>query len=199
MMDGFSGYNQVLINEAEQFKTTFTSPWGTYVYVRMPFGLINIGATFQRVMDVAFAEYIDKFMFVYQDDLIAYSKKEDHCRHLEKILLKSLEYGVSLNPRKCTFGVTKGKFLGHIISKVGVKIDPERVAEIDKFPKPKHVKGIQLFFGQVNFLRRFITKFVEISRPISKMLKKGAVIRWEGEPSVSFQEIKDAIKKFPSA
>ena len=84
MMDGFSGYNQVLVKEEEEFKTTFTTPWETYVYVRMPFGLINAGATFERSMDVAFHEYINKFLVIYQDDLIAYSKKEeDHCRNLE--------------------------------------------------------------------------------------------------------------------
>ena len=143
MMDGFSGYNQVLVKEEEQFKTAFTTPWGTYVYVRMPFGLINAGATFQRAMDVAFHEFIDKFMAVYQDDLTAYSKKaEDHCGHLEKIFIRALEYGISLNPRKCVFGVTEGKLLGHIVSREGVKIDPERVAAIDKIPKPKNVKGI---------------------------------------------------------
>ena len=109
----------------------------------MPFGLINAGATFQRAMDAAFHEYINKFMVVYQDKLTTYSKRvEDHCRHSEKIFIKALEYGVSLNPKKCTFGVTEGKLLGHIASKDGVKINPERVASIDKVPKLKNVKGI---------------------------------------------------------
>lgn len=91
MMDGFSGYNQVLVKESEQFKIAFTTPWGNYVYVRMPFGLINAGATFQRAMDVAFHEYIDRFI---QDDLTTYSKKaKDHCKHLENIFIKALEYG----------------------------------------------------------------------------------------------------------
>ena len=77
MMDGFSGYNQVVVKKLEQFKTAFTTPWGTYVYVRMPFGLINARATFQRAMDVAFADFINNFLVVYQDDLTAYSEKED--------------------------------------------------------------------------------------------------------------------------
>ena len=95
MMDGFLGYNQVLKKESEPFKKKFTTPWETYVYVRMPFGLINVDATFQRAMDVAFHEYIDKFMVVYQDDLTTYSKKVgDHYSHLEKIFIKALEYGV---------------------------------------------------------------------------------------------------------
>ena len=114
-------------------------------------------------MNVAFKDYIDKFIVVYQDDLIAYSKKvEDHCKHLENIFLKALEYGVSLNPRKCIFGVIEGKLLGHIVSREGVKIDPKRVAAIEKVQKPKNVKGIQSFFGQVNFLRRFVTNFTEV-------------------------------------
>lgn len=77
----------------------------------------------------------------------------------------------------------EGRLLGHIVSKDGVKIDPERVATIDKVPKPKNIKGIQSFFGKVNFLRRFVKLFAEISRPISKMLKKGANINWDGEHS----------------
>lgn len=117
MMDDFFGYNQVTVQELEQFKTIFTTPWGNYVYVRMPFALTNTGETFQRVVDVVFVEFINKFLVVYQDDLTAYSKKEDHCLHLEKIFTRALEYGVSLNLRKFFFGVTKGKLLGHLFSK----------------------------------------------------------------------------------
>lgn len=101
-------------------------PWGTYVYVRMPIGLTNVGATFQRAMDVAFFELINVIMFIYQYDLIAYSKKEKyHVTHQKKIFLKALEYGISLNLKKCHFFVTEGKLLGNIVSKEGVRIDPE--------------------------------------------------------------------------
>lgn len=96
MMDGFSGYNHVKVKESKQYKTAFTTPWGTYVYARMSFGLTNVGATFQRAMDVAFAGLIDLIMVVYQDDLTAYSKRaKDHCKHLEKIFTRALEYGIS--------------------------------------------------------------------------------------------------------
>ena len=101
MMDGFLGYNQVVYKELEQFKTAFTSPWGTYVYVRMSFGLTNSRVNFQRAMDVAFASIIDKFLVVYQDDFTTYSKDEnDHYMHLEKVFIRALKYGISLNPRK---------------------------------------------------------------------------------------------------
>ena len=133
MMDRFSGYNQVVIKESEQLKTAFTTPWGTYVYVKIPFGLTNVGATFQHAMDVTFADIIDEFLIVYQDDLTTYSKDEnDHCMHLEKVFIRSLKYSISLNPRKCNFGVTEGKLLGHLVGKHGVRIDPRSVEAIEK-------------------------------------------------------------------
>jgi len=198
MMDGFSGYSQVKVKESEQFKTAFTTPWGTYVYIRMPFGLTNAGATFQRAMDVAFAGLVDSILAVYQDDLTAFSKKEEqHCMHLEQIFIRALEYGISLNPKKCAFAVVEGKLLGHIVSKDGVRIDPERVATIDKIQIPKTIKGVQSFFGQINFVRRFVPNFAKTTKEISKMLKKGATVKWEDEATESFQNIKEAIKMAP--
>ena len=162
----------------------------------MQFGLTNVGATFQRIMDVEFADFKDKFMVIYQDDLTAYSTEaKDHCQHLEKIFIRALEYGLSLNPKNFSFAVTQGKLLGHIVSKDGVRIDPKRVIAIDKISKPKNVKDIQSFFGEVNFLRRFVTNFAKISRPISKMLKKGEEVKWDDEPSKEFDEIKEEEKK----
>ena len=94
-------------------------------------------------MDVAFADIIDKFVVVYQDDLIAYSKDEnDHCMHLEKVFIRALKYGISLNVRKCNVGVVEGKLLGHLVGKHGMRIDPKRVEEIDKILNPKIIKGI---------------------------------------------------------
>ena len=108
----------------------------------------NVGATFQRAMDVAFVDIIEIFLVVYQDDLTKYSKKkEEHCMHLEKVFIRALKYGISLNPRKCAFRVVKGKLLEHLVGKEGVRIDIERVDAIDKIQKPKNVKGIQSFFG----------------------------------------------------
>lgn len=147
---------------------------------------------------MAFANFTNKFLVVYQDDLIAYSNKEDqHCEHLERIFIRALEYGISLNPKKYSFGVVEGKLLGHIVSKDGVRIDTERVMAIDKLSPPRNVKGIQSFFGQVNFLRRFVTNFVEISIPISRMLKKEEKIEWNEEVDESFRNIKKAIKDAP--
>lgn len=103
-------------------------------------------------------------------------KDEDHCFHLEKVFTRALGYGISLNPKKFHFSMTKGKLLGKIVSKEGVRIDPKRVEAIDKIPIPKIIKAIQSFFGQINFVRRFILNFTKIVKPISRILKKGAKI-----------------------
>jgi len=95
MLDGFSGYNQILVHLDDQEKTNFTTPWGTFMYAKMPFGLMNAGATFQRAMDIAFSEEKDKTVVVYLDDITIFSKKEeDPLKHLEKILLKCRRFGI---------------------------------------------------------------------------------------------------------
>jgi hypothetical protein len=129
-------------------------------------------------MDYAFRDLIGKLIEIYQDDLTSISKKrEQHIQHLRTIFQRCREYGISLNPKKSIFGVDKGKLLGHIISKDGITIDPARVEAIKKIPLPKDKKSLQYFFGQINFVRRFIPNFVEIVKPLNKLLKKDAHFR----------------------
>ena len=126
MLDGFSDYNQVLVNKEDQHKNTFTTPWGTYKFLRIPFGLLNVFATIQRAMDFSFKELIGKIIKIYQDDLTVFSKEiSDHISHLMQVFIRCRKYGISLNPTKSIFGVDEGKFLGHIISKDGIKVDPK--------------------------------------------------------------------------
>ena len=111
-MDGFSRYNQIKVFPKDQQNTSFTTPWGTFMYAKIPFVLMNGGATFQRAMDIAFAEENDKFVVVYMDDITMYSRYErEHIKHLEKVFLKCKRYGISLNPRKSNFALEEGKLL----------------------------------------------------------------------------------------
>jgi hypothetical protein len=120
LIDGFSRYNQVLLEE-DCLKTTFCTKWGTFSYKCMPFGLINARETFQRSMDVSFRGMINKCVVVYLNDVMVYSKSiSNHILHLTKIFERCRRCGISLNPKKTIFGVTKGKLLGHIISKEGI-------------------------------------------------------------------------------
>lgn len=160
MLDGFSGYNQVLVHPDDQEKTTFTTPWGTFMYAKMPFRLMNAWVTFRRAMDIAFYEEMIKFVVIYLDDITVYSKyDEQHLQHLENVILKCRKFAVSLNPKKSNFALEEEKLLGHIISKDGIKIDPSKVEAIQKIEIPRTKKEIQSFIGKVNFLRRFISNF----------------------------------------
>jgi hypothetical protein len=117
LLDSFSGYNQIKVKTIDMYKTTFTTRWGTFGYECMPFGLSNAGATFQRAMQIAFDDLIGNVIQVYLDDFTVYSKNQlDHFGHLRKVLMCCRKFGISLNPSKSIFDVTKGKLLGHIIS-----------------------------------------------------------------------------------
>lgn len=173
LLDGFSSYNQVMVRKEDQHKTTFTTPWGTFHYVRMPFGLYNARATFQRTMDYAFRGLIGKIIEIYQDDLTVFSKDgTSHIKHLKQVFERCRKFGISLNLAKSVFGVSEGKLLGHIISKDGVKIDPKRVEAIERIHLPPTKKALQSFFENINFVRRFIPNFAEVVKPINKLLKK---------------------------
>jgi hypothetical protein len=198
MLDGFSGYNQIMVHPDDQEKTTFTTPWGTFMYAKIPFGLMNAGETFQRAMDIAFADEKDKFIVIYLDDITVFSNSDDeHLKHLKRVFQKCRRFGISLNPKKSNFGMQEGKLLGHIISKEGIKIDPNRVAAILKIDTPRSKKEVQSFLGRVNFLRRFIPNLEEIIKFITSMLRKGSEIKWTPEARKSFEDIKVALTKAP--
>ena len=198
LLDGFSGYNQILVHPDDQDKTAFTTPWGTFKYVKMPFGLKNAGATFQRAMDIAFAKEIHDFLVIYLDDLTVFSKTDqEHLDHLRQVFIKCRKYGISLNPKKSLFGLEEGKLLGHIISKDGIRIDPERIQAILQIPHPRNIKELQAFIGKINFLRRFISSLAELLRLLTNMLRKDSSIDWTVEAKQSFEEIKMALTKTP--
>eukprot|EP00253_Pinus_taeda_P031798 PITA_31798 len=146
----------------------------------MPFGLKNAGATFQREMDITFAKEIHDFLVVYLDDLTPFSKSDqEHLKHLRQIFMTCRKYDISLNPKKSLFALEEGKLLGHIISKDGIRIDPERIQAILQIPYPRNIKELQAFLGKINFLRRFIPNLAELIRLLRNMLKKDAKPRFE--------------------
>lgn len=141
LLDSFLAYNQVLVHPDDQDKTTFTTPWGNFMYVKIPFGLMNAGATFHRVMDIAFSNEIEHFIVIYLDDITAFSKtNEEHLGHIRKVFEKCQKFGISLNPKKTLFSLEEGKILGHIIYKDGIRIDPRRIEGILKNNHPRNMK-----------------------------------------------------------
>jgi hypothetical protein len=149
-------------------------------------------------MDIAFVGERDKFIFIYLDDLTIISKSDaEHLVHLKKTFEKCRKFGLSLNPKKSHFAMQKGKLLGHLVSKDGIKINPKIIEAIDTINIPRNVKEIQSFLGKINFLRRFIPNFAEIVKLITDMLKKNSEMNWTSEEKSSFQRIKKVISEPP--
>jgi hypothetical protein len=142
-MDDFSGYNQIQIHPADQYKTAFITPWGTFSYRVMPFGLKNAGATFQRAMTYIFHD-LATIILTYLDDLTARSKKcTQHLDDLRSIFQRCRQYNIRLNPLKCVFCVTARRLLGFIVSQSGITVDPLKVKDITEIPPPCNLRQLQ--------------------------------------------------------
>jgi hypothetical protein len=198
MIDGFLGYNNIFVLLEDREKTTFTTPWGTFMYAKMPFGLMNAGETFQCAMDIAFIGEKDKFVVIYLVDITLFSRfDKEHYHDLKKVFLKCRKFGLSLNPKKSLFAMKEGKMWGHIVSVEGVRIDPSRVEAIKTLSLPRSKKEIQYFLGKIKILRRFISNFVELVKFITSMLRKGNELKWTLEAQNYFDQIEQAITKAP--
>ena len=148
--DGYSGYNQIAIALEDQEKTTFTCPYGTYAFKRMPFGLCNALATFQRCMMSIFSDLVERFMEILMDDFSVYGSS------FEKCLERCKEKNLALNWEKCHFMVTEGTVLGHKISTVGLEVDQAKISLMKTLMPPTTRKGIRRFLGHAGFYRRLI-------------------------------------------
>ncbi|GKB62365.1 reverse transcriptase domain-containing protein [Tanacetum coccineum] len=170
-LDGFSGYFPIPIDPKDQEKTTFTCPYGTFAYRRMPFGLCNAPGTFQRSMMAIFHDMIEKTMEVFMDDFLVIGNSFENClSHLDKMLKRCKDTNLCPNREKSHFMVKEGIVLGQKISKNGIEVDKAKVDMIAKLPHPTTVKGVRSFLGHVGFYRRFIKDFSKISQPMTHIL-----------------------------
>ena len=143
-MNAFSGYNQILMAEEDQEKSAFVTSQGLYCYRVMPFGLKNAGATYQRLVNQMFKKQIGRNVEVYVDDMLVKSRKEeDHLDDLRETFNTLRQYNMKLNPSKCAFGVSSGKFLGFIVSQRGIEANPEKVRAILEMSSPRTTKEVQ--------------------------------------------------------
>ncbi|GJT83715.1 reverse transcriptase domain-containing protein, partial [Tanacetum coccineum] len=190
-LDGFSGYFQIPIDPLDQEKTTFTCPYGTFAYRRMPFGLCNAPGTFQRCMVAIFHDMIEKTMEVFMDDFSVFGDSFSSClSHLDKMLQRCEDTNLVLNWEKCHFMVKEGIVLGHKISKSGIEVDKAKVDVIAKLPHPTTVKGIRSFLGHAGFYRRFIQDFSKIARPMTHLLEKETSFIFSKECIEAFETLK---------
>jgi hypothetical protein len=197
-LDGFSGYNQVMIAPACRAYTTFTTDWGTFAYNVMPFGLCNAPATFQRVMTTAFQKYLRKFIEIFLDDFCVFSTRQQHAECLKKCFEQCREYGISINAAKSEFLVPCGRLLGHIVSKEGIAVDPDKVAAILLLPIPEHITGVKAFLGATSYYRRHIYFYAQIAAPLTYLTKQTDVPGiWTDECTTAFEKLKKRLSKAP--
>ena len=197
-LDGYSGYFQIKIVIDDQEKTTFISPFGTYAYRRMPFGLCNAPATFQICMLSIFSDLAEHIMEVYMDDIIVYGGSFEECLiNLETVLHRCIEKNLVLNWENCHFMVNQGIVLGHIISNHGIEVDKAKIKLISKLPSPINVKTIRQFIGHAGFYRRFIKDFSKITTYLYKLLEKDVKFAWDDDWQRSFEELKTYLTTAP--
>ena len=193
-LDGYSGYNQVVVSSKDQEKTTFTCPFGTYAFKRMPFGLCNAPATFQRCMQSILADLTNESMEIFMDDFSVFGKSFDSCLHiLDRVLQRCIKVNLVLSWEKSHFMVTKGIVLGHIVSKTGMEVDPSKVNIIKELEYPKNLKQIRSFLGHVGFYRRFIQNCSKIAKPLTVLLEKDKEFNFSIECALAFDTLKQLI------
>jgi hypothetical protein len=197
LMDGFSGYNQINIVPEDQHKTAFICPWGTFAYRKLPFGLKNASATFQRAMSYDFHD-IKHIVQPYLDDLPAHSMhRVDHPTHLRAIFVCCRFYRIRLNPHKCIFCVEFGRLLGFIISRQGIRVDPLKVEAILNLPPPSTLLQLQILQGKANILCRFFPNYAEITHGFTRLLKKDSEFVWDTMANNAFEALNLSLMRAP--
>jgi hypothetical protein len=157
----------------------------------MSFGLTNAPAYFMYLMNKVFMEYLDKFMVVFIDNILIFSKdEEEYDEHLRMVLQKLRENQLYAKLNKCEFWLKEVSFLGHIISEGGIFIDPSKVKDVLSWNTPQNVLDIRSFLGRAGYYKRFIEGFFKISKPMTELLQKGKTFEWMLRHEASFQEMK---------
>ena len=197
-LDGYFGYNQIAIAPEDQEKTTFTCPYGTFAFRRIPFGLCNAPGTFQRCMMAIFSDMVEKTIEVFMDDFLVLGSSFDNClENLRSVLIKCKETNLILNWEKCHFMVQEGIVLGHQISTRGIEVDRAKIEAIEKLPPPSSVKGIRSFLGHAGFYRRFIKDFSQIAKSLSNLLVQGTPFEFDAQCMRAFSILKDKLVSTP--
>ncbi|CAN6576900.1 unnamed protein product [Malus baccata var. baccata] len=197
-LDGYSGYNQIVIAPDDQEKTTFTCPFGTFTYRCMPFGLCNAPATFQMCMVSIFSDYVEKIIEVFMDDFSVFGEPFDNCLdNLTLILKRCVKTNLVLNWEKCHFMVKQGIVLGHIVSEKGIEVDKSKIDLVRHLPSPTSVREVRSFLGHAGFYRRFIKDFSKMSNPLGRLLQKDVPFQFDEECESAFKQLKEKLTSAP--
>ncbi|KAF3336392.1 Retrovirus-related Pol polyprotein from [Carex littledalei] len=198
-MDGYAGYNQIKMDEADQKHTSFRTPIGVYCYKVMPFGLKNAGATYQRAMTKIFDDLIHKIVECYVDDLVVKAMTyEEHLKNLHIVFERLRQHALKLNPLKFAFMVSSGKFLGFVVRHRGIEIDPSKIKAIMELKPPQNLKQLRSLQGRLAYIRRFIANLSGKIQQFTRLTKKDVPFKWDSDCQVAFERIKQYLLHPPA-
>ena len=193
-----SGYHQIRIREDDEWKTAFKTKFGLYEWLVMPFGLTNAPSTFMRLMNHVLREFIGKFVVVYFDDILIYSRSVDeHYEHVRLVLVTLRNEHLSANLKKCDFCMKELVFLGFVVSSRGIEVDKEKIKAIVEWPTPKNANEVRSFHGLASFYRRFVKDFSTIASPLNEIVKKDVGFHWGEKQQVAFDTLKSKLTQSP--
>ena len=203
-LDLRTGYHQIRISEDDVPKTAFRTRYGHYEFLVMPFGLTNAPATFQQEMNDIFREQLGKFVVIFLDDILVYSRTlQEHARHVRFVLetLRDKQFYAKIS--KCEFFKKSITYLGHLITERGVEIDPSRIEKIKLWPTLRNIREVRSFLGFVGFLRKSLRNYSQLTTPFTNLLKgqtrkSTKPIVWNATLNLAFKELKDLVCKAPS-
>nr|XP_034195346.1 uncharacterized protein LOC117611508 [Osmia lignaria] len=193
-----SSFHQTPMHPEDKHKTAFSTPFGHFEFNRMPFGLKNAAATFQRLMNNVLDGLQGLELFVFIDDIVIYaSSLQEHETKVNRMMAKLREANLCLQPDKCQFLKKEVAYLGHIITEDGVRPDPAKVEAVQRFPIPKTVKNIRQFLGLCGYYRRFIKDFSKIAKPLSDLTKKEQKFEWSSQQQQAFEFLRNVLCEEP--
>ncbi|KAK2398171.1 hypothetical protein QL285_059665 [Trifolium repens] len=193
-----SGYHQIRVRDEDIQKTAFRTRYGHYEFLVMPFGVTNAPAIFMAYMNRIFHSFLDKFVVVFIDDILVYSKsEEEHVEHLRLVLQVLRESKLYANPSKCDFWLEEVNFLGHVISKEGIAVDPAKIDTVLSWKQPQTVTDVRSFVGLAGYYRRFIEGFAKIVAPMTQLTRKDQPFAWTEKCELSFQLLKERLTTSP--
>jgi len=193
-----SGYHQIRMKLGDEWKTAFKTKFGLYEWLVMPFGLTNAPSTFMRLMNEVLRAFIGRFVVVYFDDILIYSRSlEEHLEHLRAVFTALRDARLFGNLGKCTFCPDRVSFLGYVVTPQGIEVDKAKIEAIESWPQPKTVTQVRSFLGLAGFYRRFVRDFSTIAAPLNELTKKDVPFVWGTAQEDAFMVLKDKLTHAP--
>lgn len=203
-LDLTGGYFQVAVSEKDRERTAVTPSFGLFEWTRMPFGLCNAPATFQRLMGVVLGDLAFDVLLVYLDDVIIFSRDfESHCERLELVFNRLRQHGLKLKPSKCFLLKPEVKFLGHRISAEGINSDDEKVKALEMWPVPRNVREVRQVLGFMSYYQTFVPRFAQIAKPLHALVSRGrrsktpVKFTWSQECQTALDKLKGCLMSPP--